>query len=237
MAKELPYFKFYISEWLMGDITLQSQTAQGVFINVCAYYWQRGCDTTLANVKQRLSAHITDVETLVQVGIIKHDSTTDKISINFLNEQYLELLDLHQKRSESGRKGGEASVKQRSGNAQPSIKHLDKDKDKDINIRFANFISWFNTKTKRNFKGIEKIKKSFGARLKDGYTPHQFEVALNNMLADTYHIETEFKYITPEFLLRQDKLDKFLNMGEKKEFVEKKETVSAAEFYGYKLPE
>ena len=47
MAKDLPYFKFFVSEWNDGDITLEDFETQGLFINLCAYYWSNECEITL----------------------------------------------------------------------------------------------------------------------------------------------------------------------------------------------
>lgn len=126
MAKELPYFKFHTARWLMGDITLQPMSVQGVFVNLCSYYWERDCSTTLANVKQRFSTVNGEVETLVQAGIIEVDSESDKLTIKFLDEQYNELWKIHENRVKAGEKGGKASVKQRLNTPQPVVKHLDK---------------------------------------------------------------------------------------------------------------
>ena len=41
MAKGLPYFKFTPSEWLTGEICFEDLETQGLFINICAWYWQR----------------------------------------------------------------------------------------------------------------------------------------------------------------------------------------------------
>ena len=43
MAKELPYFRFYPSEWLEGDITLENEKTQGFFMLLCAWYWKKDC--------------------------------------------------------------------------------------------------------------------------------------------------------------------------------------------------
>jgi hypothetical protein len=43
MAKELPYFKFEPAEYLTKDVFC-SLAAQGLFINLCSYYWQRSCN-------------------------------------------------------------------------------------------------------------------------------------------------------------------------------------------------
>ena len=53
MAKDLPYFKFFCSEWNDGDITLEDYEIQGLFINICSYYWSSGCEVSLQKVKKR----------------------------------------------------------------------------------------------------------------------------------------------------------------------------------------
>ena len=46
MAKELPYFQFEPAEYLTKDISFCSLSAQGLFINICSFYWQRQCKLT-----------------------------------------------------------------------------------------------------------------------------------------------------------------------------------------------
>jgi len=41
MAKELPFFKFEISEWMFGRIQKQPAEVQGNFINLCCKYWHK----------------------------------------------------------------------------------------------------------------------------------------------------------------------------------------------------
>ena len=48
------------------------------------------------------------------------------------------------------------------------------------------------------------------ARLKD-YTMDEIGKAMYNAFNDQYHIETNWRFITTEFLTRADKLEKFLN--------------------------
>lgn len=72
------------------------------------------------------------------------------------------------------------------------------------------FIEFFNSVKGRNFRKSKKIESALNARLKD-YTRDEIKEAITNAHNDTYHIETGFKYLTPEFILRPDKLDKFLN--------------------------
>lgn len=102
MSKELPYFKFFPNEWITGDITLQSMEVQGLFINVCCTYWSKECRVAMAGLKQRYGEAIT---TLLESGLIKEKGSF--AVINFLDEQWVELYNRHQKNVENGVKGAE----------------------------------------------------------------------------------------------------------------------------------
>ena len=54
MSKELPYFRFYSSEWLEGNITLENEQTQGLFIQICAWYWKKDCEIDLQFLNKRL---------------------------------------------------------------------------------------------------------------------------------------------------------------------------------------
>ena len=57
MAKDLPYFKFFCSEWSDGDITLESYEAQGLFINICSYYWSNECDVNYKKLLKKFRGY------------------------------------------------------------------------------------------------------------------------------------------------------------------------------------
>lgn len=86
MAKELPYFKFYIGDWNNGDITLESYEIQGLFVNICAYYWSKDCDLSLINLHKKFRSDKPGIEQLIESGIVK--VTNNNVLISFLNEQY-----------------------------------------------------------------------------------------------------------------------------------------------------
>lgn len=100
MAKDLPYFKFYVSEWMGGRITLLSYEAQGIFINLCALYWnQSGC-VRIADAKRRHSGrNAVAWKELISEGIIKIRG--DSIIIKFLDEQILDRKNLSKKNSQN----------------------------------------------------------------------------------------------------------------------------------------
>lgn len=80
--------------------------------------------------------------------------------------------------------------------------------------KYKEFISLFNRITNRKFKGDTKAERQFKARIKDGYTMQDFEKAITNCKHDPYHIENT-QYLTPEFITRADKLEKFINIAPK----------------------
>ena len=135
MGHDLPYFKFFPGEWLKGDITLCSLQAQGVFINICSYYWLKDGNMSLANAKQRFSTSLESLDELRSTGIIsiKED---ENINIEFLDEQISMFHDLSGKRAKAGRKGGIAKAMQLPKFAEAKVGNIEKireDKKKEDN--------------------------------------------------------------------------------------------------------
>lgn len=80
-------------------------------------------------------------------------------------------------------------------------------------IDFKKLLDFINLKTKRTGKDKfriinDSVKRKYKARLKDGYTNLDIANAIENAVIDNYHKETNFKYLTPEFFSRADKIDK-----------------------------
>jgi uncharacterized phage protein (TIGR02220 family) len=75
---------------------------------------------------------------------------------------------------------------------------------------YAQFISILNQKTGKQFKGDSKSKHQFDLLLSGGYKLIEIEKAIGNCFADDYHQKNP-QYLTPEFILREDKLEKYLN--------------------------
>jgi hypothetical protein len=164
MANELPYYKFVVQAWQNGRIILEDYHTQGVFINVCGYYWIQDCSITLAMLEKRYKDAIPTLKSLIKENIIKHSSVDDKITIEFLDEQFDELSDKRLKRSESGRLGGIAKAKNASSIARdlPEQKPskslaIRKDKIREDNIMsFEDFWSKYPKKVAK-----PKCKKKF----------------------------------------------------------------------------
>ena len=104
MAKDLPYFKFYSSEWNDGDITLEDMRTQGLFINICSYYWSQECQVSHKKLQKRFKNHTKQLHILFLSEIIHEDG--DDIKIKFLDKQYEEREVLKHKNKANGLKGG-----------------------------------------------------------------------------------------------------------------------------------
>ena len=78
--------------------------------------------------------------------------------------------------------------------------------------KYDSFISFFNKKLNKWYRGDSKSKRQFMARLKEGYTGDDFALAIKNLLKDAHHIDSEFQWATPELITRVDKLQYFINI-------------------------
>lgn len=118
MAKELPYFKFISAEWLTGNICYESLEAQGLFINICALYWQRGGNLKIDEVKSRFKK-----KSLIDRLTDRFFSVNDGfIDISFLHEQLTERQLLSYTNSENGKKGGRPIKNRTVNNSKPNDK-------------------------------------------------------------------------------------------------------------------
>lgn len=141
MSKELPYFKFHSSEWLLNRISDENYRVKGIFIDLCAYYWHKECTVSYKEVCKKLGK--TNVKLMQDLNflLIKND----EIVIKFLDEQRAELSDLQAKRSKAGKKGRQAQLEQTPSKSQAPLGHLDKDKIREDKIRVEESISGLAT--------------------------------------------------------------------------------------------
>jgi uncharacterized phage protein (TIGR02220 family) len=84
-----------------------------------------------------------------------------------------------------------------------------------IDFDFEKFLIFFNKTLGKNHKKInDTVKAKIKARLKEGYTKHDFQKAVENIAKEKYHIETQFKHATPEFISRADKLEMYIGKSD-----------------------
>lgn len=163
MAKELPYFKFEPAEYLTKDISFCSISAQGLFINICSYYWQRQCSLTLEQISRRFN-YPNELDELIDEGII--DVTDNTISIKFLDNQLTDVSEKSKTNSINGSKGGrpkknpiETETKPNLNPNESETKGIREDKIKEDKIKEDNIIENNTIPTLEEFMayGLSKL--------------------------------------------------------------------------------
>ena len=192
MAKELPYFKFEPAEYLTKDISFCSLGAQGLFINICAYYWQRNCKLTKDQLLKRLN-HNKEFDELIDEGVIDLKENGQTIVIKFLDMQLLDVAKTSSQNSVNGAKGGrpkKAKVNPNESEKKPTAliplsetKAIREEKikeDKITNISFIDKMDLFKKKVgeddnviwRENVYRMHKIQKGKLFKVVEQFTIH-----------------------------------------------------------------
>lgn len=119
MAKDLHWFKFFISEYMAGDIIFCSDAAQGVFIRLCCFYWARECNLNRSQAEKYLQQSASHLGELIDNGIVKVNG--EALNINFLDEQKATWHELSSIKSQAGKSGGRGNKK---STAKADAKHM-----------------------------------------------------------------------------------------------------------------
>lgn len=117
MPKETPFFKFDAESWLGGSIQFTSLECKGLFIDLCALYWEcqkpLQIDTKLKVRTRCVEGTLTDlIGTLSDLGIL--DVSEAGITVPFLDKLMADREQWLKKCSEAGKKSG--SLKGTSSN-------------------------------------------------------------------------------------------------------------------------
>lgn len=153
----------------------------------------------------------TCIKKLKMTGEITNKTTNRYSIITICNyDEYQNILSEIDKQSDK-QTVGQATSKQEKSDKQSDNKQEEKNNKEEIRRKeYIQFLEIFNSITGRNFRGTDKDKRQFNARIKEGYTIDHFKTAITNCKNDPYHVENQ-RYLTPEFITRQDKLEKYLH--------------------------
>ena len=106
---------------------------------------------------------------------------------------------------------------------EPKKADTDNDTDTDIDINnntsakadgidFDLLLNFINKTLNKNFRTINKtLQAKFKARLKDGYTKEDIQKAILGASKASFHKESNYKHLRPEFFSRADKIDMYSN--------------------------
>ena len=75
------------------------------------------------------------------------------------------------------------------------------------------FLKLFNKVTNRTFRALDhKTLRQLKSLISHGYSFNDIELAIKNAMEDKFHKEEKYKHLTPEFITRLDKFQKFLTI-------------------------
>ena len=129
-----------------------------------------------------------------------------------------------QKQSVNGKKGGRPKNPTLSEITQPFIEKPKKADSVSVsdsvsvtksNIDSNKLLSVFNSILGKKTRVVpDKANKQLKAALKAGYSKDDIVTAITNASKDPHHVDSNYKYLTLEFITRPDKLDRFINMSD-----------------------
>lgn len=91
-------------------------------------------------------------------------------------------------------------------------------------LDFKKLMDYFNLVFKKGTRVVSSdAKKNINQRLKDGYTKDDIKIVIDNASNDNHHIESNYKYITLEFLSRPKIFERYASQQHQKPYSVKKQ--------------
>lgn len=170
--------------------------------------------TSIANIASNTRLTSQNVRTLLK--LLENEKMINKQSTNKLTKITICNYDSYQTGQQADNKqtNKQTTIKQQAANKQATTENNNNNVNNDNNK--YNFIKNFNLLTGKKIRVFDdKAKKQFKARLKEGFTIKEIETAIVNCSNDQYHIENP-RFLTPEFITRLDKLQKYIQPNQQK---------------------
>jgi hypothetical protein len=191
MAKDLPYFKFFCSEWNDGDITLETFEHQGLFINICSYYWSNECNLHLDKLLKRFRGSEELIDDLITANLFKINEDRT-ISITFLDEQAKDRGKLCNQNSINANKRWEKKREECEKDATASNSHCENDaiKKREEKIRKEKIIEDNN-----NVDDFDKYRKNYSIYAKKLYNTNAWIESISRMFIKDKSADVNIKTI------------------------------------------
>jgi uncharacterized phage protein (TIGR02220 family) len=129
-------------------------------------------------------------------------------------DEVLKSNELSKKRSEAAKQGSDSAGRPKKEPATYSKEFLDSFK-KYVEAVNSVFGSGFKTNKLHEKSVQQKAKKNYKLRIAEGYKPDEFKSVMEAIKEDEYHAGNGYRYVTPEFICREDKFYRFLNIAKK----------------------
>lgn len=136
-------------------------------------------------------------------------------------KNYDEIINMNNQENNQGTIKEQSRDNQGTPNkSDKNVKNVKNDNKQRGDELYETFINGFNKVTGKKFKGSDTVKASLNARLQEGFTMKQIGMAILRASKSKYlcgENEDGKWYLTPEYILRRNKLDEWTNQSDKKE--------------------
>lgn len=95
--EKLTWFKFSISDWIMGKIMKCPEVTQARFLKLCCLYWNKECSLSIEDAEIEIDEEHLNI--LKSKKVIIFDG--ENITIKFLDEQWSDILETSEKRRDA----------------------------------------------------------------------------------------------------------------------------------------
>jgi len=146
---KLQWFKFCPSDWMMGKIQRCPEITQARYLRLCCLYWNK--ETILSLEDAEIEVDESHLNILLKKKVIKSEG--DFVKIDFLNEQYENILLTSRKNS----KAGKLSAIKRATKAQQELN----ERSTSVQPNPTDKIREDKKREENNIKGIEDFKIEF----------------------------------------------------------------------------
>lgn len=176
-------------------------------------------DCSISGERQNSESRLEAVNDSVQTEFYNEIKTSNnklKVSYNEINTTSNDIKNKRIKRCDIGLKRDRGrTVKGQKKDESKIVKTEKKVKEDKKRVLFENFLTHFNHLRRSQFRGSKLAFKQFCKRLEDGYSYENIKFALQNCAESTFHRNNP-NHLTPEFITREDKVEKYLNYAENK---------------------
>jgi len=150
------------------------------------------------------------IQKLKEMGMITINSNNQYSVITVCKYDEYQQTDNYKVTTKEQPKDNQVTTKGQPSN---TTKNYNNDNNDNNNIDFDLFLKWFNSTTGKNLRVVtKKAKANIKARLKEGFLKEDLQAAVLNCFNDDYHKSNNHKYLTPEFISRSDKMEKFCSV-------------------------
>lgn len=195
---------------LINDKSL-SLKAKGLFLFMASKNegWNFTLRSMAKQIKEGVGSISSAIDELKENGYLSYKKNNDGTGIYVLNYQKQDPNpknpDLPNTENPNLQKPERINNTDLNNNT--DLKKTNKEK-KDID--FDELLKYLNLKTGRTFRVVNKaVQNAYRARLREGFNKEDIANAIHNASISKHHTESNFRYLTPEFFSRADKLQMY----------------------------